>query len=382
MNFIGFRRLAFLGFCVAFSVSSVLAQALYSVNALAYADSSLSPGSNFITNPFNSAQNTVSNLFRSLPDGSYLRVWDPSLGGFGPTNSYAAASGWSAPDMTLLPPQGAVLWVPSPTQISFSGELFQGAITGRTYSAGTYVWGRIPAFGIIFCSSIDQCPPARPPDGTVFCKWNRAGQSCKNYTYFGSSFPEPGWYDEMFNKVDPVLEPGEAGVFYVPQSFSMPMASAPTTPAPVPAASITKPRHNGTNLTFEFNAPTGALFAVLHSTNLTDSIWQTVHEGTGTGSPATITLTPPTSAAAFYRVGTTNSSSAPYLFNDLRSQGKFHFRFYAPSNGTYEVQRSNMQSPPSWQTIKSISANAKSYVSVTDTNAILASAYYRVRLGP
>src|SRR6185436_5695314 len=161
-----------------FSSSRTWAQVVYSVNALAYADVSLSTGSNFITSPFSRRNNSVSNLFPSMPNGSYLRVWEPTIQDFGPTNSFSTANGWSDPGATLFLPQGAVMWVPSPTQISFAGEVFQGAVTGRTYNAGVYVLGAIPRTGFFVCSSIDQCGPPQPPFGTVFCKWLRPQQRC------------------------------------------------------------------------------------------------------------------------------------------------------------------------------------------------------------
>jgi hypothetical protein len=376
---LGSVSLSFIVFFVVLSrAPRASAQSVYSVNALAYADANLSTGSNFITNPFSKPNNTVSNLFPSMPGGSYLRIYEPALQDFGPTNSFSASTGWSNPTATLFLPQGALMWLPAPTQISFSGEVFQGSVTGRTHQGGVYVLGVIPRTGFFVCGNFDECGPAHPPDGTSFCKWNRSQQQCVTYYYFDPipGFPG-GWLDEMFNPADPKLEAGESGVFDVPTSFSLPALRAPE-----PLMSLVNTRRNGTNLTFQFVATEDASYLVERSTNLTEDIWHTIQAGNASNSPMTVTLTDTTNAFAFYRVRPQNFSSPPYLFGDARTTGQFSFRFYAPTSTVYEVQRTIAPDALLWQTISSIAVGAKGFVNFKDTNAVAATARYRVRFNP
>jgi hypothetical protein len=368
-NLLGSVSLSFVVFFVVLSQAPrASAQATYSVNALAYADANLSTGSNYITNPFSKANNTVSNLFPSMPGGSYLRIYEPPLQDFGPTNSFSAGTGWSSPATTLFLPQGALMWVPAPTQISFSGEVYQGAVTGRVYQPGLYVLGAIPRTGFFVCGNFTECGPGQPPNDTYFCKWNRPQQRCASYRYFDSldpGFPS-GWVDEWFNPANPTLDPGESGLFYVPDAFSVPGLSVPLgSPSPTPGAPLVHTRRDGTNLTFQFAATNGASYSVERSTNLNEGIWHTVRDGSVSNSPATVILADTTNAFAFYRVRPPNYSSQPYLLGDSRTNGQFSFRFYAPTSAVYEVQRTIAISPASWQTIRSIPVGERSFVSFT-----------------
>src|SRR5689334_17990722 len=107
-------------FRIAFTCLGVLwlpliapAQSVYSVNALGYVDLNLAPGMNLIANPFSASDNSVSNLFRGVPDGSYFLPWNAPSGGFGPTNYFTESSGWTDPTFTLLSPNGGFLSVPT-----------------------------------------------------------------------------------------------------------------------------------------------------------------------------------------------------------------------------------------------------------------------------
>src|SRR5687767_11770111 len=88
---------------VGLALPSVRAQSIYSVNALGYVDVNFVAGSNLIANPLFSRDNTVSNLFRDVPNGTYFRHWLNS-GSFDAPNYYNSATGWSRPDQSLLAP--------------------------------------------------------------------------------------------------------------------------------------------------------------------------------------------------------------------------------------------------------------------------------------
>src|SRR4051812_16391046 len=76
------------------TAASIQAQ-IYSVNMVGYADVDFVAGSNLVANPFNAGNNTVSNLFRGVPDGTMFIRGNrgPELR-FEPTNQYSAVSGW------------------------------------------------------------------------------------------------------------------------------------------------------------------------------------------------------------------------------------------------------------------------------------------------
>jgi hypothetical protein len=378
----GLVQLASTFFASVLLTVSASAQTIYSLNAVAYTDLNLQAGSNFIANPFLYADNRVSALFRSLPDGSYIQISERTNPGFNATNRFNSTTGWEDPAAELLQPKGALLWLPSPRQISFAGEVFQGQLTNQLYPAGFYGLSVIPGQGFFYCASLTSpCPHSQPPPDTQFLKWNRTVHDFDVYYYFFPSADYPtGWIDSWGNPADPRLEPGESGLFYVPNSFGVPAMIRTTVPG-ASGAQLREARRTGAEVTFRFNSSSNTSFALLRSTNLLDEIWETIQEGnTGADGAATVTVSNATSGVAFYRTWGTGSLS-PYLFNATRYPGKFSFQFYAASNGTYFVERSlSAGYPMSWQAVKTLSLSGKALVKVADTNAAAASSTYRVRV--
>jgi hypothetical protein len=348
-------------------------QSVYSVNALGYVDVSLSPGSNFIVHAFNAQDHRVARLFPVMPPGTYFTSWDAGAFTWGPTNFYS--NGWSDSIVELRRQEGALLWVTQSVTVSLSGELFQGGAVAQQRSAGFYLLGMIPNAFFFSCSDFNECTHGTPPDQTQLCKWNAAGQACVLYTYFDLGFPEAGWYDSFGNKVEVQLAAGEAGFFWVPQTFFLPAAPAPASPAATYAAGT--PRRTETNFTFGFNAPSNAGYAVLRATNLGFATWRSVHEGTTTGTVNSVTVNDTNVPAAFFRVVPPGQFS---MFNDTRTPGQFRFQFHAPSNGTYRIER--RVTPFDWQSIGTVSGVTRGIASFTDSNAVSARGDYRVRFEP
>src|SRR5688572_32226973 len=73
------------------SSSAAFGQTRYSMNVVGYYDAQFVAGSNLVANPFDAGDNTISNLFAGLPDGSVIYSgWNSGLGGFGLTNKFAS----------------------------------------------------------------------------------------------------------------------------------------------------------------------------------------------------------------------------------------------------------------------------------------------------
>jgi len=342
------------------------------MNALGYVDLALSPGSNFVTQPFNTADLRVAKAFPRMPAGTYFAVWDSAQQSFGPTNFYNPANGWSDPSMLFRLPQGALLWVTQQTTVSLSGELIQGVSIVPSGGFGFHLLGVIPRAFSGFCSDLDSCDEP-PPDQTSVCKWNPVAQMCNNYTYV-SLGQDSGWYDGFGNKVNVQLARGEAALFFVPGNFYAP-ALPPLTSLGT-GHGIGQAQRTGTNFSFHFNAPSNAPFAVLRAPSLTAKAWNMVQEGITTGSVHQVTLTEPNIGSAFYRIVPPGQFS---LFDEVRTPGQFSFRFYAPSNGTYFLER---RLTTSWQNISTIAGVSKGVRMFTDPSATSAKADYRVAYIP
>jgi hypothetical protein len=97
-----------------------------------------------------------------------------------------------------------------------------------------------------------------------------------------------------------------------------------------------------------------------------------VQEGITTGSVHQVTLAEPNTGSAFYRIVPPGQFS---LFHEVRTPGQFSFQFYAPSNGTYFLER---RLTTSWQNISTLAGVAKGVRTFTDSSATSAKADYRV----
>jgi hypothetical protein len=80
---------------------------------------SIPAGISLISNPFDRGDNTLANLFPAVPEGTAIYKWDESALTF--TTCIFHDGSWSAPTMTLHPGEGAVIWVPNPQTLRFTG---------------------------------------------------------------------------------------------------------------------------------------------------------------------------------------------------------------------------------------------------------------------
>jgi len=356
---------------VSLPLAGLHAQSVFSVNALGYVDASFVAGSNLIANPLFAGDNTVSNLFRGVPDGTRFLPWDRGAATFGPTNRYSGASGWTEPGATLVAPDGGFLVLPSATKISFVGQpwAFIPGPNCLSFPVGDSVWSFIPvgACGIIGGGSI--------PNGLNLFKWIPQSQHYDVYTYlFGTWDPsEP-----------PPLADFESALFTSPEPFSSrgPFAgSIGQSPVPkgLPWVNLQNPQRTGNDLTFRWPSTSNVNYAVFCSTNLNTVSWQLVQQGTVTpvGGNATVTVSS-TNSRAFYRV-LPDFGATTVLLGGHRGTTTFGFQFYAPVATNYTVERATTLSGGLWQAVATVTAGPSNIVSVVDTGATAASSYYRIQ---
>jgi len=119
-------------------VATSMAQ-VYSVNAVGYVNTTVSPGFNLISNPLNAADNTIQTLFSNFQGGirDGTIVYKFINGGFKFAN-YDSIFGWSgeAATMTTVPGEGVFVFLPAPSGgeaankvVTFVGEVPQNATT-------------------------------------------------------------------------------------------------------------------------------------------------------------------------------------------------------------------------------------------------------------
>ena len=378
MNIRGFFRadcIHSLAIAIAIAVSLPLtalrAQSVFSINALGYVDASFVAGSNLIANPLFAGDNTVSNLFRGVPDGTSFLPWNRAAATFGPTNRYSSANGWTEPSATLVAPDGGFLVLPLATNVSFVGQpwaIIPGS-TCLTFPVGESVWSFIgspsPSCGVI---------GGNPNNFSVF-KWIPQSQHYDVYTYlFGAwdpSAPTP-------------LASFESALFTSPGSFSSrgPFAgSIGQSPVPkgLPWVDLQNPQRIGSNFTFRWPATSNVNYAVFCSTNLNTVFWQLVHQGTATpsGGMAIVTI-PSTNSLAYYRV-LPNFGSAAVLLGGHRGTTTFGFQFYAPVATNYIVERTSTLDAFAWESVTNVFAGSSNVVAVLDNLATNATGYYRIR---
>src|SRR4051812_27632242 len=118
-------------------VATSMAQ-VYSVNAVGYVNTSLTPGFNMVSNPLNAADNSVGALFKNIqgtiPGGLKVFVFQNATGAFAVTqwddldNVFTPAAVASA---VVAPGNGVFVFNPSQTTLTctFVGEVMQGTLS-------------------------------------------------------------------------------------------------------------------------------------------------------------------------------------------------------------------------------------------------------------
>ena len=350
-------------------VTTLLGQT-FSANVVGYVDLQLYPGSNLVANPLNAASNTVGALFGSVPGGSMFLPWNQGTESFGPTNHFSKASGWSNPDELLVQPNGGFLIVTAATKLSFHGIPWWITPGPRCVeypsgeSVSSWFWP-VVIFDAPCVSGI--------PDGTTIIQWNPESQRYNDgKTYFGGF----GWVP-----AEPVISPGTAFRINSPGAFATPRVSPSLLFWPDTALAHGRPSgviqnmgRSGPDMTFQLDAGTTNGYSLLSSANLHSGVWQILEQGSI--APVTFRI-PATNSLRFFKVHPRYVGPSPYLISRTRTGSAFSFDFFAPSNATYQVQRS-ADPMTSYHTITNVPADAETLVTVTDGGATGAAGYYRV----
>jgi hypothetical protein len=356
----GSLRLAALLLLVLGGLMPGIAQTRYSANIVGYSDADFVAGSNLVANPFNTGNNTVSNLFAGLPSGSFFLPWDPLSGTFGPANEFTSQAGWTDGTAMLRRPEGAFLWLPAPKRITFVGQPWPPSCI--TYLPGVSLITFMPQYSCGLCAGVNDCLIS-PPEDTIVQKWDRQGQHWGVYHHLNA---ELGWYPDI---VAPTLAPDEAAITFFPSPFT---ARYPGFYGPQPAR-LAGPSREGTNFTFRFLSVSAESYSVQRSFNLGTGPWRTILTETASPINGVITVTVPAESneAAFYRLATLR------LLNPSRAGSQFQFQFYAEEGVHYRVSRSPTLSPGQWNPVLNIDGTG-ALVTAIDPAATAATAYYRL----
>jgi hypothetical protein len=116
-------------------------------------------GHSLIANQLDCGDNRIEQLFGDLPVGTVLSKWDPSALQFVETT--LLASGWTQPDLTLHPGEGAVLRSEHPLTLTFMGEV-QSAVFQPVGRGWFPISSPVPQSGPII--STLQFPETNPSD--------------------------------------------------------------------------------------------------------------------------------------------------------------------------------------------------------------------------
>lgn len=345
--------------------------ATYSVNAIGYADIRLEAGSNLVSNPFNAGDNSVSNLFRGIPTGSYF-IDTPN----GPTNAFSVSAGWSNPDVELIFPRGGCLWVPTSTNLTFVGDVWIRQ-SSATYSAGEWFLGAIPGAGAnVACGGFtDPCPTDPPVDGLQVRKWNPQTQTWADPASYLDGL---GWIPQV-----PAISPGEGVVIDSPATFQL---LRPNVGPRLQRVRVSPRRDIG--FTVQFPATNSVSYCLLQSTNLNSNVWRVADSGTLTPSGGVASLNVPgaTGNPVFYRIVPGFSLTSTVMLSPVREGNSFSFEWYAfQGEFPYVVvveKTLALANPPSaslWQEVATLRNGLNTVTRFVDTSATAARAYYRVR---
>jgi hypothetical protein len=107
----------------------IVSGGIASENVIGFASVTLPPGFSLISNPFDAANNSVSDLFRNWPDGTTLNKFDTRLFRLG--ENQVRNGKWSNPTETLSSAEAAIFFNPTSEykSHSFAGDVVQGNLT-------------------------------------------------------------------------------------------------------------------------------------------------------------------------------------------------------------------------------------------------------------
>jgi len=177
-----------------------------------YVNTTFVPGTTAFENPLLAADNHLSALFPTAPDGSYVSLWNAGAQAYFLASIYSSGTGWSI-NYDLEPGTGALFYSTAASSFvtTFVGTVLNhdgtvapgGGYPPPFYGTGLYLLGDkapVQATGTdIFHNILGRLPGV----GEQLERWNVTSQAFDTYTYEGGGT----W------NVTPTLNYGEAAFF-------------------------------------------------------------------------------------------------------------------------------------------------------------------------
>jgi len=175
-------------------IATSQAQAVYSVNAVGYVNTTLVKGFNLVANPLNNkTSNKIKDLFASLPEGSVIYRFDSATAKYNLASLEFGEITGPIADQDLLPGEGVFVNSAAAGTVTFVGEVPAGDLKNAIPKGLSIRSSQVPQAGT---ATALQFPAA---DGDVIFVFDEATQNFKSHNFdFGA------W------DVDPTIDVGEA----------------------------------------------------------------------------------------------------------------------------------------------------------------------------
>jgi len=176
----------------AVGIATSMADPVYSANVVGFVNITVPTGYVLICNPLQGTNNTLGVALPTVPDGSSVFRWDPSLQSFGSQIIYDSGifGGWEVPDTTINPGEGFFLNSAAPATITFVGEVRQGNLASSLVPGYNFVGSQVPQAG-----GVTSALGFTPADGDSAFQWNVGAQAFGNQVIFDSGI-FGGWESE------------------------------------------------------------------------------------------------------------------------------------------------------------------------------------------
>jgi hypothetical protein len=175
-------------------IATSQAQAVYSVNAVGYVNTTLVKGFNLIANPLNNkTSNKIKDLFASIPEGSVIYRFDPATAKYNLASLEFGELTGPIADQDLLPGEGVFVNAAAAGTVTFVGEVPAGDLKNSIPKGLSIRSSQVPQAGT---ASALQFPAT---DGDVIFVFDEATQKFNSHNFdFGA------W------DIDPTIDVGEA----------------------------------------------------------------------------------------------------------------------------------------------------------------------------
>jgi len=166
-----------------------MAQAVYSVNAVGYVNTSLGKGYNLISNPLNNTAtggNQVKSLFASLPAGSQIFVFNGTKYDSADVDEFTGEVTGTAANLEVTPGNGVFVRVDAATTVTFVGEVPAGNLSNPIPKGFSIKASQVPQAGTATALSF----PAEEGD-QIFIFNTATGKYATSTYSFGAWDTEP-----------------------------------------------------------------------------------------------------------------------------------------------------------------------------------------------